>query len=75
VFVIKGEFSGMKLENRLQLGVIMWFFVCGSEFRAHWHDWDSIEIIWDSNPGPLDFKSPILLLEPLRSALYVQSWS
>jgi hypothetical protein len=30
---------GKKLENRLLHGVIMWFFVGGSEFRAHWHDW------------------------------------
>jgi hypothetical protein len=29
----------MKLENRLKLGVIMWFFVRGSKFRARWQDW------------------------------------
>jgi hypothetical protein len=33
------HFLGKKLENRLLHGVIMWFFVGGSEFRAHWHDW------------------------------------
>jgi hypothetical protein len=30
---------GKKLENRLLHRVIMWSFVCGSEFRARWHDW------------------------------------
>jgi hypothetical protein len=35
----KGAFLGMKLENRLKHGTITWCFVCGSEFRARWHDW------------------------------------
>jgi hypothetical protein len=29
---------GMKIENRLKNGAIMWFFVCASEFRARGHD-------------------------------------
>jgi hypothetical protein len=33
------DFFGMKLENRLKHGAIMWFFESGSEFRAHLHDW------------------------------------
>jgi hypothetical protein len=35
----KGSILGKKLKNRLLHGVIMWFLVCGSEFRARWHDW------------------------------------
>jgi hypothetical protein len=30
---------GVKLEIRLIFGVIIQFFVCGSEFRARWHVW------------------------------------
>jgi hypothetical protein len=29
----------MKLENGPKHGAIMWFFACGSELRARWHDW------------------------------------
>jgi hypothetical protein len=30
---------GVKLGIRLIFGVIIQFFVCGSEFRARWHIW------------------------------------
>jgi hypothetical protein len=30
---------GVKLKIRLIFGVIIQFFVCGSEFRARWHVW------------------------------------
>jgi hypothetical protein len=30
---------GVKLEIRQIFGVIIQFFVCGSEFRARWHVW------------------------------------
>jgi hypothetical protein len=35
----KVHLLGVKLEIRLIFGVIIQFFVCGSEFRARWQVW------------------------------------
>jgi hypothetical protein len=36
---LKIALSGVKLGIGLIFGVIIQFFVCGSEFRARWHVW------------------------------------